>query len=267
MPILLGTLEIALTKKFPGIALIISIFGLLNCSGGATETTTRSLVIKQKVKPVVSTDGIQLREFPCDLSANPNQDFSLAELTSIGKYSMSLLNGERAFFPKESGNATALEWSDALWKLAICHARDMCERDFFNHVNPDNADPFARVDSALGPVYTAYAENLSSSFNSALTYRDSAQREAAAKVRHLSYMDECVCNEGCSSKKEAGHRINVLNSTYTHVGIGTWYCKQNKKWYEAQNFWRLGQATKESNGYCANGMTANPPAIFSKYNK
>jgi uncharacterized protein YkwD len=240
----------------------------LHCSNQKEVSSTRGVSIKShEFDAVKSTDGVQLLEFPCDLSENPDQKFTFEELTALGKYSLSLINGERAFFPKEGNNAAPLQWSDALWKVAICHARDMCERDFFDHTNPDGEGPFARIDRAIGTVYTAYAENISTSFNSAFNYQLIDVREAAAKIRHLSYMDECVCNEGCTSGKKAGHRINILNNAYTHVGVGAWFCKRNQKWYEAQNFWRLEKNADDTNAYCAKGVTSNPPERFSKYRK
>ena len=98
-----------------------------------------------------------------------------------------------------------LQWSNGLADLARAHAHDMCERGFFDHVNPEGQDPTARANSgragrfAFRPlvpdVYPAVAENIAYGY-----------RSASAVVR--AWMNS------------PGHRANVLSSRWTHVGCG-----------------------------------------------
>jgi len=211
-----------------------------------------------------SDKAILLRDFPCKIDES-NLRFSLDELKSVGKYTLSLVNSERAFFSDESGQSSDLVWSEALWKISLCHAKDMCEREFFDHKNPDGDSPFDRVDNATGDIYAAYGENIATSYQSNFEYKDASVRNKAALSRHLSYMNECVCGDDCASRDEGGHRKIILESDYTHVGIGAWFCASKEKWYEAQNFWRLDESISKENKYCDGKTVSDPPSPFSKH--
>lgn len=81
----------------------------------------------------------------------------------------------------------------ALVALARAHSRDMIERGFFSHVNPDGEDPFERM-RAAGVEFGYGAENILSS------------RSGAAA--HATFMDSTP------------HRSNILSERYRRIGIG-----------------------------------------------
>ena len=100
-----------------------------------------------------------------------------------------LVNEERAKY-----GLGALKRASDLDALARAHSQDMINRHFFDHTNPDGQSPFDRM-RAAGISYRAAAENIAY-----------GQRSAAA------VMDAWM--------NSSGHRANILNGTYTEIGIG-----------------------------------------------
>lgn len=99
-----------------------------------------------------------------------------------------LLNQDRA-----ANGLPALTLNSQLTSLADAYAADMIKRGYFSHYNPEGESPFDRMDKA-GITYTAAAENLA--INTSV---------AAAQTAFMN---------------SSGHRANILNSSYTDVGIG-----------------------------------------------
>lgn len=109
-------------------------------------------------------------------------------LSAQEQQALALLNKDRAAY-----GLAALKSNSQLTKLAENYAKDMINRGFFAHNNPEGQSPFDRMQAA-GITYKTAGENLA--INSGV--------EAAEKA----FMNS------------SGHRANILNSTYTDVGIG-----------------------------------------------
>lgn len=108
--------------------------------------------------------------------------------TSEETQALSLLNQDRA-----AQGLTALKSNTQLTKLAENYAQDMIKRGYFSHYNPEGLSPFQRMNNA-GIAYKTAGENLA--INTSVV--------AAEKA----FMNS------------SGHRANILNTTYTDVGIG-----------------------------------------------
>ena len=205
----------------------------------------------------------QLTDFPCDISNLP-EGLTLAKLKAMGEHQLKHSNGERAFFKEESAEAPPLAWSDTLWKIALCHAKDMCDRNYFSHVSPDNSSPFDRMQSALGDQYSQYlykAENIALTSEAAdFSSLDSLKK--IADSHHLAYMTECQCADGCPTQQIGGHRKSILNQLLTHVGIRDWYCPASGQWSNTMNFGQLAivPLTPKTNSLCVEGFTADAPS-------
>lgn len=87
-----------------------------------------------------------------------------------------------------------LEWHGGVAGVALEHSRDMIERDFFAHTNPDGASPFDRLD---------YAE---------IDYS-----RAAENIAYGYPTGEAVLDGWLNSP---GHRANIENCSLTHHGVG-----------------------------------------------
>ena len=87
-----------------------------------------------------------------------------------------------------------LEWHAAAAAVAKAHSRDMGQRSFFSHTNPDGKSPFDRLADA-GLTYRSAAENI-------LT----GERTASGALQ--LWMNS------------PGHRANLLDCSFTHHGVG-----------------------------------------------
>ncbi|WP_308128040.1 CAP domain-containing protein [Modestobacter italicus] len=101
---------------------------------------------------------------------------------------LTLVNTERA-----AAGCAPVSADAGLAAVARAHSADMRDRDFFDHVNPDGVDPFARAEAA-GVGY-ARAENIAA-----------GQPDAAA-----------VMADWMASP---GHRKNILNCDLRTLGVG-----------------------------------------------
>ena len=100
---------------------------------------------------------------------------------------LALVNVQRA-----AAGCGALTADPALAAVARAHSADMRDRHFFDHVNPDNLDPFERAARA---GLEAHAENI-----------------AYGQPDPAAVMDAWM--------NSAGHRANILDCDLTRLGVG-----------------------------------------------
>lgn len=124
-------------------------------------------------------------------------------LSAQEQQALALVNKDRAAY-----GLTALKANSQLTKLAENYAKDMISRGFFAHNNPEGQTPFDRMQAA-GISYKTAGENLA--INSSV--------EAAENA----FMNS------------SGHRANILNASYTEVGIGV-VQNSNGQVYVVQEF-------------------------------
>jgi hypothetical protein len=207
-------------------------------------------------------------EATCDPAATP-PGLSLGDLGDLERAAIDLINADRAFFQEESSGARALAANDALSEVARCHARDLCERSFFDHENPDGELVEDRTERVLGDTfgedYWAIGENLALYSDGLLSGASDVATLAGTLMtaHHLGFMNECQCNEGCPSGLLAGHRMTLLHPIFDEVGVGEWYCEANDSFYSVQVFWRRSPPTSTAYPYCDGGFTADPPDPYS----
>ncbi|HTX15563.1 MAG TPA: CAP domain-containing protein [Candidatus Baltobacteraceae bacterium] len=95
------------------------------------------------------------------------------------------------------GRAHPLQWDGRLAEVARLHSEEMAREGFFGHEGMDGSQPANRVTRA-GIQWRSTGENIAKC-------RDVAEAEAM-------FMDE--------PKFRQNHRGNILNSDYTHIGVG-----------------------------------------------
>jgi uncharacterized protein YkwD len=96
---------------------------------------------------------------------------------------------------QRAGNGcAALSANTTLTAVAQAHSADMAAHDYFSHDSQDGRSPFDRMQSA-GYAFSAAAENIAA-----------GQRTPASVVDGWMHSD--------------GHRANILNCTYTEIGVG-----------------------------------------------
>ncbi|MGW3206031.1 sigma-70 family RNA polymerase sigma factor [Streptomyces sp. NPDC001135] len=102
---------------------------------------------------------------------------------------VALVNKERA-----AAGCGPLAEDPQLQKAAQGQSDDMAARHFFDHTNPDGADPGQRI-TAAGYRWSTYGENIAQ-----------GQQTAAAVME--SWMNS------------PGHRANILNCSFKDIGVG-----------------------------------------------
>lgn len=112
---------------------------------------------------------------------------------------LKLINGHR----KDAG-AAPVELVAEITGVALAHSEDMCERDFFDHVNPDDKDPGDRLDDA-GIKWKKYTENIQKTVES----------------------DDLAKSIDQTFQKSSEHRKNRENKNVTQVGIGIKVCGED----------------------------------------
>lgn len=118
---------------------------------------------------------------------------------------LELVNAERAKY-----GLAALTWDNKLADVARAHSRDMAERNFFSHNNPDGKTPFDRI-KAAGINYSSAGENI-----------------AAGQKTPEEVVEAWMNSEG--------HRANILNASFKKLGVGYVTSNQGYKTYWTQNF-------------------------------
>lgn len=118
---------------------------------------------------------------------------------------LELVNIERG-----KNGLSPLSINNDLSAVARMHSKDMNDRNFFSHTNPDGLSPFDRM-KKYGISYRAAGENI-----------------AAGQAT-----PEQVVDSWMNSK---GHRENILNPTYHKIGIGYYNSGKNYVHYWTQCF-------------------------------
>ena len=128
-----------------------------------------------------------------------------AEHSGYAAKVLSLVNAERA---KQGLSALTLDQN--LSAVATAHSKDMAQRNFFSHTNPDGQSPFDRM-KANGISYKTAAENI-------------AVGQSSPEQVVSSWMNS------------QGHRKNILNGNFNKMGIGLYETQSGYRYYWTQCF-------------------------------
>lgn len=119
---------------------------------------------------------------------------------------LDLINRERTTYYRESRHARPLLWDEGVAAVARRHSADMIRRRFMDHVDPSGDSPFDRL--RRGEVsFAAAGENIAGGPRLGMTTGFASIEQA-----HAALMNEPPYQEN--------HRGNILNPSFTHVGVG-----------------------------------------------
>jgi uncharacterized protein YkwD len=135
----------------------------------------------------------QLRVIP-----NPRGKARPIYLKEVERRIYHLTNEER-----RKNHLPPLDKDDALVATSRAHSDDMLARNFFSHVNPDGKAPNDRIAPAYSRTMARTGENIWSGHG-----YDYSNSKLMARVIVDSWM------------ASPGHRANLLNPNYTHLGVG-----------------------------------------------
>ncbi|WP_051752442.1 CAP domain-containing protein [Streptosporangium amethystogenes] len=127
---------------------------------------------------------------PVPTPTAPGTTAPAPEGSAVSEEVVRLTNAER-----QKGGCAPLVSDPQLRSAAQGHSADMAARNYFSHTSPDGRDMTARIKASGFSPMRAWAENI--------TMR---QRTPAEVMQ--SWMGS------------AGHRANIMNCAYTHLGVG-----------------------------------------------
>lgn len=132
--------------------------------------------------------------YPGQVLTIPVQDASVA---AYEQEVIRLVNVERA---KKGLKALTYDWQ--LARVARYKSQDMKDNRYFSHTSPVYGSPFQMMKSF------------------GITYRSAGENIARGQVT-----PQAVVNAWMNS---SGHRANILNASYTHIGVG--YVADGRYW-------------------------------------
>jgi uncharacterized protein YkwD len=109
------------------------------------------------------------------------------------------------------GPSNPLTVDASLHCSARVHSKDMADRNFFDHTNPDGQDPFDRMAEAGYGSYATQGENI-----------------AAGTPTAKETVDGWLASDG--------HCANMLNPAYKDIGVGAYEGPGEYVYYWTQNF-------------------------------
>ncbi|MCO5167914.1 MAG: CAP domain-containing protein [Planctomycetes bacterium] len=145
--------------------------------------------IKRDLVVVVDRDAGSPYWYVDDTYGNPLKTHTASEAT-LAQQVLSLVNQERA-----AAGLAPLQADAQAERAAKAHVEDMAGRRYFDHVSPEGWTPSDRMRMTKGTGYRMVGENIAV-----------GQRSAQA-----------VMNAWMASP---GHRANILDARYTHLGVG-----------------------------------------------
>ena len=172
-----------------------------------------------------AVDGFVLSSSDYALTCDPAGASELSYACQLAYYT----NRDRASHPLESDNAAPLRWNDDLENIAAAYSREMCDRGFFDHIDPDGATLNDRMNEA-GLVWVKAGENLAKGTD--------MNPDLAEKM----FMNEPSC--------QANHRGNVLDNDFTDIGVGTVFCGNDTIYTELFATFNQEDLRNDANDYC-----------------
>lgn len=147
------------------------------------KTTTQTTQPKQ-----TQTQVSQPKQPQTQQPAQTQTTSAVSGLTAAEQQMLNLVNQERA-----KAGLKPLQADLQLTKLARLKSQDMINRSYFSHNSPTYGSPFDMM-KANGVTYRTAGENIAGN--------------QSVQAAHTALMNS------------AGHRANILNAQYTHIGIG-----------------------------------------------
>lgn len=155
---------------------------------GSIDSAKTTPVVKEEPQPTTPDETTQPQETqpPAENPKPPVEPDT--SLSAMEQQMVNQVNQERS---KNNLNPLAVE--PELTRMARVKAQDMVDNDYFSHNSPTYGSPFDMMDQ-FGIQYLTAGENL-------------ALNATVAKA-HQALMNS------------SGHRKNILNPNFTHIGIG-----------------------------------------------
>lgn len=193
-------------KSFIALVIVIQIISVF--PSYAASAVTHKVVPGDSMWKIAVKYEVGLSEIK---NANPqivNPDFIYpGQILNIPKADSTVTNYENEVIrlvneirTKKGLNALTADWQ--LSRVARYKSQDMKDNNYFSHTSPVYGSPFTMIKN-FGISYKSAAENI-------------AKGQATPQAVVNAWMNS------------AGHRANILNSSYTKIGVG--YVAQGNYW-------------------------------------
>lgn len=159
---------------------------ITNPTTGSQENPVVTKPAEPVEQPVVTQPTKPVEETPA--VAEPTTSTTQAGLSAQEQQLVNLINSERV-----KAGLSPLTVDIKLAQVARTKAQDMIDNNYFSHTSPTYGSPFDMMKS-FGITFKSAGENIA--INSSV------------QKAHVAFMNS------------EGHRANILNSSFTHVGIG-----------------------------------------------
>lgn len=136
-------------------------------------------------------------EKPATTPSTTTPSTTTSDVNAFEQEVVKLTNAERT-----KAGLSPLQTDAKLMAAAREKSQDMQSKNYFSHTSPTFGSPFDRM-KALGITYKAAGENI-------------AQGQRSPQEVVQAWMDS------------PGHRANILNGNFTHIGVG--YVKSGNYW-------------------------------------
>jgi uncharacterized protein YkwD len=180
------------TEKLPNGRYTVSVMTVARGRSSVTSTSTvaiRNGPSASKQAATTTSDSTSGSASDSSDAADSAETATVAGNGSIASQILKLTNAERA-----KVGCKALAANSDLTQAAQQHSTDMANNDYFDHNSQSGLSPFDRITDA-GYKFSAAAENI-------------AMGQQSAVDVMKAWMNS------------AGHKANILNCTYTDLGVG-----------------------------------------------
>ncbi|ADL12745.1 CAP domain-containing protein [Acetohalobium arabaticum] len=165
-----------------------------NRIGSVNSNQTKPIVEEGQPRPPQPQPTPQPEQTKTPEPKNPQENQSAEEiepvndLSSMERQMVDLINEAR-----KNNDVTPLKTDNELTRVARMKSQDMVKNDYFSHYSPTYGSPFDMLNK-FGVEYIQAGENIAGN--------------SSVEAAHRGLMNS------------TGHRRNILNPQYTHVGVG-----------------------------------------------
>ncbi|MFO7656918.1 MAG: CAP domain-containing protein [Bacteroidales bacterium] len=180
----------------------------------------------QKADSVYYYSKLNVKNFRQDSFFNQAVDFNNPDYSRLNAAVFFATNEQRA-----KRKLKLLDYSQKLEEMASMHSKEMCEKDFFNHINPKNKKKKTPADRAtLAGISNPYiAENIATAFGLQYEPNKNARARGPGKFSYTADGELIPPNSYLmvadmlvkSWMNSEGHRKNILSQNALQLGCGT----------------------------------------------
>lgn len=180
--------------------------GRTGAAGSPVAPAVATVLAPQSAAPTQSKTLPKPQHTAAQLATQPG--LCPYDCEALRGYLVELVNRDRV-----GQGLPALAWHDAAGRAAQAHAHDMLRNRYFSHTALDGSDVGQRLQAAQAGALRAWGENI-------WTFSSGNVNGQAVTIVDFRPLVEQAQESWMNSP---GHRANLLNPAFTHIGVGIGY--------------------------------------------